>query len=445
MRVSELTRSRRGAAVFFTVLLAVMVGHEAEHLAQVAQKDVQQLSCPNECRGLLGHYFDVEWVHFAYNGSILLALLGLAVWLRIWRSEWRLAAPSAWAALTGGVLLQTYHFVEHTEKLSQWLDNGRRSPTPGFLGQLLAPAEGRNFSLIELHFALNTAVLVPVVGAYLGLGFHRRIWAERTRPRLVLAAVVGGAALVATGVGWAAAPPTVRLAAGVHAGPIVLDRPQRLVGEPGAIVRGGVVVASDDVVVRDLTVEGGEVGIDVRPGSREVVLERVRVRGFALDGISARRASVLIRSCAVEAVGLYAQGIDISFGMGRPPSLVKGCRVRGGQDGILVNGADADVRGNTVSGTRMRAIAVSEMAMANVVSNRVREARGIGIYCGDYSVCDVERNTIDGVRPDGSDNLTQSGIAIVADYHASAFLRRNAVSNSARRSAAFVAAQIVRG
>ena len=46
----------------------------------------------------------------------------------------------------------------------------------------------------------------------------------------------------------------VHLAAGVHKGPLVLDHSQKLVGEPGAVVRGGIVVTADDVTVRDVTV-----------------------------------------------------------------------------------------------------------------------------------------------------------------------------------------------
>ena len=32
------------------------------------------------------------------------------------------------------------------------------------------------------------------------------------------------------------------LGRGVHQGPLLLDTPQRLVGEPGAVVRGGIVI-----------------------------------------------------------------------------------------------------------------------------------------------------------------------------------------------------------
>src|SRR5262249_40380410 len=39
---------------------------------------------------------------------------------------------------------------------------------------------------------------------------------------------------------WHNLPPVVHLAAGVHQGPIVIDRRENLVGEPGAVVRGGI-------------------------------------------------------------------------------------------------------------------------------------------------------------------------------------------------------------
>lgn len=429
---------RRGrTAVAFTVLLAVMLAHEAEHVAQVAQKDVLMLSCPNECRGLLGHYFDLEWVHFAYNASILVALAVLAASLRIWRHAWRRASPLGWSALGGAVLLQTYHFVEHAEKLRQWLNNGHRSPTPGFLGLALGPPDGRNFSLIELHFVLNTAVLFPVFVAYFALGVHRRAWAERTPPRLAIAAAAAAGGLVATGVGFSAAPPTVRLTPGVHDGPLLLDRPQRLVGERGAVVRGGIVVTSDDVVVRDVTVQGGAIGIAVRD-AKDVVIERVRVVGAGLDGIQARRSTVVIRDCVVRSSARYAQGIDISFAHGLGLSTVTRCDVRGGQEGILIDFAEAEVRANQVTGTTVRAITVKEMAMADATRNTVRDVRGTGLYCGDYSTCEFERNTVDGVRPNGSPSYTQRGIAIVSDYHAHAVLSGNRVAAVRRDVATFV-------
>jgi hypothetical protein len=57
-----------------------MAAHEAEHVGQLLQKQGLENSCPKDCRGALGFIFDVEWVHFAYNSSILVAL-GVIGWL----------------------------------------------------------------------------------------------------------------------------------------------------------------------------------------------------------------------------------------------------------------------------------------------------------------------------------------------------------------------------
>ena len=62
-----------------------MAAHEAEHVAQVIQKDALQNSCPVDCRGLLGFKADVEWVHFTYNHAILIALAAIYVGFGLWR------------------------------------------------------------------------------------------------------------------------------------------------------------------------------------------------------------------------------------------------------------------------------------------------------------------------------------------------------------------------
>ena len=69
-----------------------------------------------------------------------------------------------------------------------------------------------------------------------------------------------GGARRGAGVAWAVEPPTVTSHAGVHQGPLVLDHAQTLVGEPGAVVRGGIVVTADDVTIRNVTVAAGRTG-----------------------------------------------------------------------------------------------------------------------------------------------------------------------------------------
>ena len=252
---------------------------------------------------------------------------------------------------------------------------------------------------------------------------------------LALAAAAGGTA-------WAALPPTVVLEAGVHRGPLVLDHAQKLVGKPGAVVRGGILITADDVTVRDVTVIGGELGIEV-DGARDVLLERVRVAGAALDGINTRRASVTIRDCVVESPGPYAQGIDISFAFDLEPSTVEGCTVSGGQEGIVSHFARVSVRHNTVRSTRLRAITVTEMSAGRVERNDVRDALGVGIYCGDYSSCTIERNSVAGTVPDhASGDRTRMGFAIVAHFGARARLADNVLVGNGGRIASFLHARI---
>lgn len=420
---------RQRAALLFTALVVVMVGHEAEHLAQIGQKHALGATCPNDCRGLLGFAFDLEWVHFAYNASVLAALVGLYLWSGMWRGPRTLG----WAALSAGIAIQGYHVVEHTQKMLQWLANGHRAPTPGILGN--------HAPLIELHFAMNTLVSVLVVVGYLGLGCHRVLWRSRTPARAAVAVGVLALAAASTGLAWEQRPATLRLAAGVHPGPIVLDRPSRLVGEPGAVVSGGIVIRSNDVVVRDLAVRGGEIGIEV-DNAEGVVLDRVRISAATLDGISARQSSVTVRRCLVESPRTPgAQGIDISFASTRPPSTVSRCVVRGGSEGIVSHMASVVFRDNSVHDTSLRAIAVTEMSMGRVERNTVTGAIGVGIFCSDFSHCRIEGNRVGSVEVDPSGNPTRAGFGLVAHYGAVATVAGNAL---ARAPASFIGAHIER-
>ena len=246
---------------------------------------------------------------------------------------------------------------------------------------------------------------------------------------VVTAVLLIGAA--AGGVAWAAEPPTVRLSAGTHRGPLVLDSAQKLVGEDGAVVEGGIVVTADDVTVRNVTVVRADTGIVV-DGAEDVVLDDVRVYGASLDGISVRRSSVRISDCAVEEPGgEYAQGIDISFGFDLEPSSIRRCTVSGGQEGIVTHFAHVRIADNHVTGSSMRGITVTEMSMADVESNSVQRTHGVAIYCGDYSHCDIERNFVADTTPDmASGNKTRAGFGIIAHFGAVAELKDNEIVRS---------------
>jgi hypothetical protein len=307
---------------------------------------------------------------------------------------------------------------------------------------------------LELNAPLRPALaffagswLVLQVLAHAGLPLARLSWpedgGELGRPGLALSAAAPLAALAILGTAWAVEPPTVRLPAGVHEGPLVLDHAQTLIGEEGAVVRGGIVITADDVTVRDLTVRGGTHGIEV-DGADSVELERVVVEGAELDGIHVRRGQIEIRDCVVRSLpSAFVQGIDISFGFDLAPSLVEGCTVTGGLEGIVTHFARVLVRDNHVSKTELRAITMTEMSMGKIEDNEVDGAVGVGIFCGDYSHCEIEDNAVADVVPDPSSNdPMRHGVAIQSHFGAEAELRDNEVSGSPGGIAAFSDATI---
>jgi Periplasmic copper-binding protein (NosD) len=409
----------------FFAVVAIMAAHQGEHVAQVVQKDGAAENCPRDCRGLLGTVFDIEEVHFAYNTLLFAALAGLWLAYGMWRAEWRRRVVP-WVALTAGIfVVQGYHVVEHVAKIEQWLSNGHVSPTPGLLGKLLDPPRDQNFSLVELHFVLNTAVFVLVLVGYFGFRLYRGLELRRRSlawaPATVVALALAGSAAAA----WERQTPTVRLAAGEHRGPLVLDRPQKLVGEPGAVVRGGIRVTASGVTVRDVTVVGGENGISVE-NAQNVILDGVRVLGASLDAIALRRSSARIYDCVIEARGEYVQGIDVSFAMDLPPTVVDGCRIRGGREGIVTHWAKVMLDDNHVRDSSLRGITVTEMSMGQVTDNHVENVLGVGIFCGDYSRCRIDGNRVASTRRDHStDNELRHGIGILAHFGAIATLGDN--------------------
>jgi len=255
-----------------------------------------------------------------------------------------------------------------------------------------------------------------------------------------LALVALGVLAGSGGVAWATRPPLYRLANGVQRGPLLLDRPGVYEGGPDTVVRGGVVVRSSDVTLRQVRIVGGENGIDVED-VQDVVLDRVTVTGATLDGIHVRRSEVAVRDCVVRSPrGAYTQGIDISFGLEQPMSVVEGCRVSGGAEGIVTHYANAMVSRNRVSGTSLHGITLTEMSMGMAERNDVDGAVGIGILCGDHSECELASNRVSAVRPDrASSDPSRKGYAIVSQFGAEAELH-----GAQGKAGAFVGATIVR-
>jgi hypothetical protein len=249
---------------------------------------------------------------------------------------------------------------------------------------------------------------------------------ELGRSGLVAVAAVAAAFIACAGTWYVLRPPVVHLGAGVHRGPLVIRRREILQGEPGAVVQGGIVVAHDDVQIRDVTVLGGQNGIDVE-NVHGTVLDGVTVQGAKLDGIHVRSAGVMIRNCTVDMLGnALGQGIDISFNMNMGMSAVEGCTVVGGMEGITTHSSMTAITHNRVSRTTGEAISVAEMSMGTATHNEVRGALGVGLNCDDQSICTFEHNTVIGTRPDpASENPTRIGVGLLASFRSEAEVRDN--------------------
>jgi hypothetical protein len=236
---------------------------------------------------------------------------------------------------------------------------------------------------------------------------------------------VAVAAIVAGGLGaaYAVRPPTVHLH-GTIQGPLVIRHAQTLVG---GTVKGGILIRANKVTLRNVTVIGGENGIDILD-SHHVMLDNVRIVGVTLDGIHVRRSSVMIENCKITSPsGPWVQGIDISFSMDKEMSMVEGCTIVGVREGIVTHMTMVDVMHNHIGATSLRGITMGEMSMGAINHNDVLGAHGVGIICLDHSECSIEHNTIVGTRTDPSGDLSRAGVAIEAHYFAKAKVRHNTV------------------
>jgi hypothetical protein len=249
---------------------------------------------------------------------------------------------------------------------------------------------------------------------------------ELGRLGTVTALALGVALAGAGATAYARLPPVVHLAAGVHQGPLVITRREVLVGAPGAVVRGGIVVRADGVTIKNVSVVGGENGITI-DGYSGARLDGVSVSGAKLDGIHVRSASIHIRNCSIDMLGNeFGQGIDVSYTMGYGMNMIEGCHIVGGMEGIATHVSESEIADNTISRTQMHAIAMTEMSMGMISHNEVRGAHGVGIYCNDRSMCMVERNTVvDTTNESGRGDDSRRGFGILASFQSEADLRGN--------------------
>jgi hypothetical protein len=125
-------------------------------------------------------------------------------------------------------------------------------------------------------------------------------------------------------------------------------------------------------------------------------------------------------------------------------SMIEGCTVVGGQQGIVVDSAEADIHGNRVSTTSYQAITMTEMSMGMIAQNEVAGAVGAGIACVDQSMCMIEDNHVSGTKADPTTPglERQAGYGIVSDYKAEAELGDNELVGNVGRIGVFAGAEV---
>lgn len=162
-------RSRYWAAVEFLGLVVYQTFHQMEHTLAVAN---QKLGATN-VHPLLGG-IDFEWLHLGFNGMLLWGFVivlvgygapGRAVWRSLHRPYWRIFVL--------GIVVQSYHVLEHVVRTVQYVQHG--GEPPGIATQVLDPA--------WFHFGINLAVLLTMAVGFFGLRIPSDL---RRRPRRVL-------------------------------------------------------------------------------------------------------------------------------------------------------------------------------------------------------------------------------------------------------------------
>ncbi|MFO1210695.1 MAG: nitrous oxide reductase family maturation protein NosD [Amaricoccus sp.] len=156
------------------------------------------------------------------------------------------------------------------------------------------------------------------------------------------------------------------LSAGIHAGPVTLDRAVTLRGEPGAVLDAGgtgsvITVTAPGVTVADLAIRGSgsdrtamDAGVNLLKGATGAVVEDNTLTGN-LHGIriqGARDATVRGNDITGRTGRQSEAGNGVSV-WNAPGALVEGNVIRLGRDGIFSNASKKDVfRGNRMEKTR---------------------------------------------------------------------------------------------
>ncbi|MDZ4093907.1 MAG: nitrous oxide reductase family maturation protein NosD [Paracoccaceae bacterium] len=176
----------------------------------------------------------------------------------------------------------------------------------------------------------------------------------------------GGAALQ-TAIAGAAPGDVLTLAPGLHLGPVTLDRPITLQGQPGAVIDGGgagsvITVTGEDITIRGLEIrgsgnrhEGIDSGVQMLRSARRVLVENNTFAGnlFGVDVHGAKDSTVRGNTIlGRQDARMNDRGNGI-YVWNAPGTLIEGNDIRYGRDGIFVNTSDKGTyRGNLMRDLR---------------------------------------------------------------------------------------------
>lgn len=188
-------------------------------------------------------------------------------------------------------------------------------------------------------------------------------WSSRSGPkvRLWLSFAVVLAVLVTAGpsralevplaerIAQAAPGAVVRVEAGTHAGPLVLDKPVVLVGEAGAVIEGDgessvITITASDVTVRGLTITGSgaslaeeHAGVYVQRTASNALIEDNRIEGNLFGVFLKGSPAALVRDNVITGrsdLRMSERGNGVHL-WNAPGSQVVDNRIRHGRDGVF--------------------------------------------------------------------------------------------------------------
>ena len=163
---------------FFRIVVVIQGVHVVEHIVQFLQVNV--FNVPGErAFGLLGYVFQfngtAEWMHLVFNVAYLASLVVIG-W-RLYGLFQNAALPSSilWLFAIGGVLLETWHMVEHVVIIANVVRH-HGCPCPGIGDRVLGVTD------IQLHLTYNAVTYSAVLLTF------RFVAGMRSKARAILEA-----------------------------------------------------------------------------------------------------------------------------------------------------------------------------------------------------------------------------------------------------------------